>query len=217
MSPESPRALLFDWDNTLIDSWNAIHHALSVTLQAMGHEPWSLEETRMRVRASARDSFPVLFGSGAEKAMTIFYRTFEADHLEQLCERSGAGEMLARLRAAGYLLGVVSNKQGYLLRREAEHLGWAPLFHSLVGANDAAKDKPAVDAVNLALVGSDLRAGPGGWLVGDTDIDMLCAVNAGCVPVLLRSNPPEDGEFGTARPRHHVANCLALAELIAPS
>lgn len=213
----TPRALLFDWDNTLIDSWNAIHHALSVTQQAMGHEPWSLEETRTRVRASARDSFPVLFGSRADEAMTIFYRTFEADHLEQLRERSGAGEMLARLRAGGYLLGVVSNKQGYLLRREAEHLGWTPLFHSLVGANDAARDKPAVDPVNLALEGSGLRPGPAVWFVGDTDIDMLCAVNARCVPVLLRGDPPEDGEFGAARPRHHVASCPALAELIMPS
>jgi phosphoglycolate phosphatase len=35
------------------------------------------------------------------------------------------------------LLGVVSNKRGYLLRREAAHLGWMSLFHRLVGANDA--------------------------------------------------------------------------------
>ena len=214
---ETPRAVLFDWDNTLIDSWNAIHHALSVTLHAMGHQPWSFKETRTRVRASARDSFPLLFGSDWKKAMAIFYQTFEADHLEQLRECPGAGEMLARLHARGFLLGIVSNKRGDLLRREADQLGWTPLFHSLVGANDAVKDKPAVDAVDLALRGSGLTAGSQIWFVGDTDIDMLCAANAGCVPVLLRDDPPEAGEFVEARPRHHIAGCLALAELIPPS
>ena len=58
-----PAALLFDWDNTLADTWPAIHHALAVTFRAMDREPWTLEETRARVRASARDSFPALFGS----------------------------------------------------------------------------------------------------------------------------------------------------------
>jgi len=41
-----PRALLFDWDNTLVDSWLVIHDALVVTFTAMGHEPWTLAETK---------------------------------------------------------------------------------------------------------------------------------------------------------------------------
>ena len=68
-----PRALLFDWDNTLIDSWLALHHAIKATFEALGREPWTLDETRARVRASARDSFPILFGAQAEEATAIFY------------------------------------------------------------------------------------------------------------------------------------------------
>ncbi len=125
MNPARPRGLLFDWDNTLIDSWVAIHHALGVTFEAMGHEPWTLEETRARVRRSARESFPVLFGARADEAMEIFYRTFEADHLEQLRARDGAGQMLEWLAGGGaFYLAVVSNKRGNLLRREAAHLDW---------------------------------------------------------------------------------------------
>ena len=84
MSGRRPSALLFDWDNTLIDSWDAIHHALAVTFRAMEREPWTYEETVQRVRASARDSFPILFGARAEEALEVFYRTFEADHLQKL-------------------------------------------------------------------------------------------------------------------------------------
>ena len=61
----APKALLFDWDNTLVDTWSVIHHALAVTFEAFGRTPWTLEETRQRVRASARDAFPELFGEDA--------------------------------------------------------------------------------------------------------------------------------------------------------
>ncbi|MFQ6017864.1 MAG: HAD family hydrolase [Kiloniellaceae bacterium] len=215
MTPARPRALLFDWDNTLIDSWDSIHHALNVTLEAMGHAPWSFEETRARVRTSARDSFPRRFGARAPEAAEIFYRTFEADHLEKLRERDGAGDMLRVLAKVERLyLAVVSNKQGYLLRREVAHLGWEDYFDRLVGASDAARDKPASDAVELALAGSGLAPGPEVWFVGDTDIDMLCAVNAGCLPVLLRAAPPGRGEFGETPPQLHVTSCADVVEAV---
>jgi len=51
-----PKALLFDWDNTLVNTWPAIHDANNYTLVAMGHEPWTFEETLQRVRKSMRDS-----------------------------------------------------------------------------------------------------------------------------------------------------------------
>ncbi len=214
MTAPRPRALLFDWDNTLVDTWPTIHHALNVTLAAMGAPAWSFEETKSRVRASARDSFPALFGARAEEAMEIYFSTFKASHLEQLREREGAAELLRGLSVAGYWLGVVSNKTGAILRREAEHLAWIGYFGRIVGATDAARDKPAVEPVELALDGSGVPRGGEVWFVGDTDIDMLCAGNAGCVPVLLRPEPPRDGEFGDNCPHFHVNCCAALAELL---
>jgi phosphoglycolate phosphatase len=215
VTPPAPRALLFDWDNTLVDSWGAIHHALAATLEAMGQAPWTLEQTRARVRRSARESFPELFGKRAAEAVEIFYRTFEADHLETLREHAGASELLRSLAAdARYHLAVVSNKQGYLLRREAAHLGWDAYFDRLVGANDAVRDKPAPEAVTLALEGSGVAPAPDVWFVGDTDIDMLCAANAGCLPVLLRPTPPGEAEFAEAAPEFHVDSCISLLEIV---
>ena len=59
---ERPRGILFDWDNTLVDSWAVIHEALVVTFEAMGLAPWTLDETKQRARHSLRDAFPRLFG-----------------------------------------------------------------------------------------------------------------------------------------------------------
>ena len=149
-----PRAILFDWDNTLVDSWGVIHGAINATQLAMGHVPWTFEETRAKVRASARDAFPKMFGDRWEEAQKIFYETFQTTHLERLREMPGAGDLLTALSDAGVYLGVVSNKQGRYLRAEAEHLGWSRHFGQLVGATDAPRDKPAVDPVDMALAGS---------------------------------------------------------------
>ncbi len=210
-----PRALLFDWDNTLVDTWGAIHHALTVTFEAMGEVPWTLDETRQRVRRSAREAFPDLFGGRAEEAAGIFYQAFESDHLETLEAREGAEALLRELAESGsYYLAVVSNKRGDLLRREAARLGWDGYFERLVGANDAARDKPAVDAVELALGDSGLAPGPRVWFVGDTDIDMVCAANAGCLPVLLRGEPPGPGEFTGSEPGVYVNDCVQLLAVV---
>ena len=92
---QSPKAVLFDWDNTLVDSWGTIHAALWQTFTTMDVEPWSLEETRRRVRYSMRESFPALFGDAWEEAARTFYDAFERLHLERLAPQQGAGELLA--------------------------------------------------------------------------------------------------------------------------
>ena len=215
MTLPTPKALLFDWDNTLVDSWVVIHHALSVTFKAMGLKPWTLAETRQRVRKSARDTFPELFGDRAQEATDLFYRTYEADHLEQLSPFHGAEAMLSELAALeGLQLGVVSNKMGPLLRREAVHLGWDRYFVSLVGATDAVKDKPAPEVVDFALSGTGVDPGPAVWFIGDTDIDLLCAQNSGCSRILLRDTPPGPDEFGPVAVDRHVRDCLDLYRLV---
>ena len=209
-----PRAVLFDWDNTLVDSWAMIHHAMTATFNALGQRPWTMEECKMNVRQSARDSFPKLFGDRADEATAVFYRTYEADHLAQLRALPGAGEMLHALAAADdLLLGVVSNKRGHLLRLEAAELGWDKYFQSLVGAADAERDKPAPEIVDFALAGSGIAAGPAVWFVGDTDIDVLCAQNSGCTAVLMREAPPGPDELKGLDLAAHVRDCAGFAEL----
>jgi phosphoglycolate phosphatase len=209
-----PKAVVFDWDNTLVDSWAVIHDALNVTLTTYGLPPWTLDETRDRVRHSMRDSFPLLFGDRWEEAGRCFYARYDEIHMEKVCPLPGAGELLKRLSESGIYLGVVSNKLGKYLRAEAEHLGWHKYFGRIVGALDAPRDKPAPDCVEMALAGSGICRGPDVWFAGDTSIDLECAVNAGCVPVLVRGNAPNPGEFKDFPPQAHVANCLALGNLV---
>jgi phosphoglycolate phosphatase len=208
-----PRAILFDWDNTLVDSWATIHAALNIVMAAMNMPEWSLAETKSRVRLSLRESFPRHFGARWEEARQIYLEAFQAIHLERLTPLPGRGELLRALSATGVFLGVVSNKTGALLRREAEWLGWTSFFGSIVGAGDAAADKPAAAPALLALVASGIAAGEAVWLVGDTAVDMQCAINAGCLPVLLGDAPP-DAEFADFPPRLAFSEGAALFRFI---
>lgn len=180
-----PRAILFDWDNTLVDNWAAIHAALNATFEAMGHELWTLAETRARVRRSLRDTFPEMFGDRWKEARKVFYDTFASVHLTHLSPMPGAEAALAALADRGLYLAVVSNKTGEYLRAEAHALGWNGYFVRLVGATDAPADKPAPDPVHMALSGSGIAVGPHVWFVGDGAVDAQCAQRAGLTPLVL--------------------------------
>jgi phosphoglycolate phosphatase len=208
-----PRAILFDWDNTLVDSWATIHEALNFLMRAMGVDEWSLAETRQRVRLSLREAFPLYFGARWEEAREIYLDRFREIHLERLTALPGREAMLRTLAGQGIYLGVVSNKTGELLRREVARLGWSEFFGSIVGAGDAPTDKPACEPVHLALAPSGVAPGEDVWFVGDTAIDMECARNSGCIGVLLAAAaPPEEHarEFARFAPQLSFADEVSL-------
>lgn len=204
-----PAAILWDWDNTLVDGWGAIAAGLNAAFDAFGKPRWTPEEVRARVRHSLRETFPPMFGAEWERARDIFYAEVRARHLAVLAPMPGAA---AALRAAAVLVpqAVVSNKQGALLRAEAAHLGWAGHFAALVGAGDAAADKPAAAPLLLALEACGVRNGPAVWYVGDTALDMQAARAAGCGAVLL-GDAAHDGGVARAAPDMAFTDGHALA------
>ena len=210
----APKAIIFDWDNTLVDTWATIHDAMNTTLSHFGNETWTLHEARQKVRKSMRDSFPTLFGKRWHEAAEIFYDRYNTIHMKRLKTLEGAEDMLRSLHSEGIYLAIVSNKLGEYLRLEAKHLGWDAYLKNLVGASDALNDKPADDPIHMALSGSGIKAGGDVWFVGDADIDLECGSNAGCIPVLIREENPNPGEFDAHPPACHVKNNKEFKELV---
>ncbi len=205
----APTAILFDWDNTLIDGWAAIEAGLNAAFAAFGKPAWTREQVLGNVRKSLRDSFPEHFGHEWERARDIFYEAVHATHLDVIRPLPASLPMLDSL--AHLPLGVVSNKQGPLLRKEAAHLGWADRFRVLVGAGDAVADKPSGAPLHLALGRMGLRAGPHIWYVGDTAIDMQAARAAGCRAVLL-GDAAHDGGVAACAPDMAFTDGVQLSE-----
>jgi phosphoglycolate phosphatase len=209
-----PRAILFDWDNTLVNTWPTITQCYSDTFTALGLAPWTTEEVQARAHGSLRDHFPKLFGERAGEAERVFYETFHRIHLDRLEPLPGAADLLARCHDAGCYVAVVSNKVGDNLRVELAHLGWGKWIKKAVGARDAKRDKPAPDPIFMALDGTGIAPDHDVWMVGDTPADLKCAHAAGVLPVLFGGTGELTDGLREHPPRLHAPNCHALAALL---
>lgn len=211
---QKPKAILFDWDNTLADTWPIIHKALTHAFETMGETPWTLQETKERVHRSLRDSFPEVFKDRWEEAGKAYIDCFEKIHLDYLSPLEGAKEVLDALRNHDIYVAVVSNKTGYNLRKEIHHLGWENYFSKIIGAKDAHKDKPDPAPVIMALEGSNLKPSQEVWFIGDTVTDLECARNTNCKSVFYGKEDLSHPRFLGIKPDLHVEDHTALQNVI---
>lgn len=214
MTLTKPDAIIFDWDNTLVDTWPTIHEALNHTLAGMGHPEWPIEKVRSEVKKSMRDAFPAMFGEQWEEAAQHYQDYYRSIHLTNLQFLPQADAVLNALRRHDVFLAVVSNKRGVNLRKEIDHLGWNGYFDAVVGADDAAFDKPHAAPVEMALGQGDIALGDSVWFIGDTIIDLECAQNTNTVPILYGPVETDGGQYLGFPFRHHARDHAALLRVI---
>lgn len=215
MPLNKPSAILFDWDNTLVDTWPLIHRALHLTMEKWEQVPWTLEEVKQRVGKSMRDSFPDMFGEQWEAAGEFYLTTYRALALEGLQPLQGVHEMLRAAKKAAPYVGVVSNKMGESLRREVLHHGFADYFDVLIGAGDADRDKPYADPALAALEPAGISMNASVWFVGDTTTDLGCAQAGGMSAILYGEVEPEEEAIYLGYPfAYHVKNHSDLLSLL---
>lgn len=182
---KKPKAIIFDWDNTLVDTWPLIQYSIDETMQHMGKEPWGLEKVRDNVHKSMRESFPEIFGKNWEEAGEVYKNTYRSIHLNKLRFLENSLNLIKKIHEKEILQFVISNKIGLTLRKETKQLEVDNFFFAVVGAHDANADKPSKDPVELAILGSDLKLGVDEiWFVGDTIADVECGYNSGCTPIV---------------------------------
>ena len=180
-----PKAIIFDWDNTLADTWPLIQMAIDNTMVEMSKEPWGLEKVRNNIHKSMRESFPEIFGDDWEKAGRIYKNAYRDIHLDKIQLLDGALDLIDKISQSNILQCVVSNKMGVTLRKEVSKIDVDQKFFSLIGSMDSSMDKPNKAPVELALLGSGLDPLKDEiWFIGDTISDLECAYNAGCRPII---------------------------------
>ena len=182
---KKPDAIIYDWDNTLVDTWPLIQSAINSTMRAMNKEEWSLAKVRDSVHKSMRESFPKIFGNDWEKAGAIYKKSYHDINIEQISLLKNSFELLNFVKSLNIPQFLVSNKIGTTLRKEVKKLQLEHLFFSLVGAQDANFDKPSREPADFALMGSQIDPKKHHiWFVGDTIADVECAHNLGAYPII---------------------------------
>ena len=182
-----PKAIFFDWDNTLVDNWSPIFIAYQETLKHLGLKKLNREETLKNAKYSLRETFPKIFKNDWKKAKKIFYDKFKKIHLQKIKPIPKVEKTLRTIKKKKIVCGIISNKDNKLLRKEVNKLRWRKYFKVIVGANDAKKDKPSKYPFLLALNKISLKPNKNIWYVGDNDIDVDFAKKNNCLSIYIEN------------------------------
>lgn len=179
-----PKAVLFDWDNTLVQSSQGTATAYRNFMQRVG-APEVSKADMVKRPVSSRQLFSELFGQKWQEMANIYYQEFAKIHLQHVNPMKDAEKFLDILHEHHVYMAVVSNKNGQFLRQEVEHLLWESYFSSVIGCYDLSYDKPRPEPAYHALEKGRILPGSDVWFIGDSWVDYECAVNAGLTPILI--------------------------------
>ena len=183
------KALIFDLDGTLTDSlqdlWLSTNHAL----RAMGWPGRTLDEVRRFVGNGVHLLIERAVPQGTDpRSLERCFQEFRAHYVEHCMDHTapyaGIPDMLAALDRAGYRMAIVSNKlQVGVSVMHSQH--FAQHVHVAIGEHEGVRRKPAPDMVLEAIGQLGVRREECVY-VGDSDVDILTACNAGlpCISVL---------------------------------
>ncbi len=175
------RVLIFDLDGTLIDSKLDLALAVNATLEHMGRAPLPHETIYSYVGRGAEALVRSALGAGATddeacEGHSYFLTHYRRHMLDNTVTYPGVREALAEF--AGHDMAVLTNKPVRFSQAILDGLGIAKYFKFVYGGNSFEKKKP--DPMGVSTLLRDLRAALNeSMMVGDSEVDVLTARNAG--------------------------------------
>ena len=176
------RAVLFDFDGTLADSYPAITASVNHVRAAHAQPPLSVDEVRRHVGRGLPHLLQNCVPGTDLDADSRLYREHHPSVLESgTVLLPGAADTLRELHRRGLALAVCSNKPKQFTETLVRLLGIAPFFAAVFGPQDVPRPKPAPDMLLHAIRTLGVAAADALY-VGDMTVDIETARGAG-VPV----------------------------------
>jgi phosphoglycolate phosphatase len=186
------KAVIFDLDGTLLDTLQDLADSGNDVLAARGMPTHSVEAYKTFIgngmMSLVQDIFPPEHrpadGEESEVILAEYREAYGRNWKNTTCVFPGMGALLDELKAKGIPVGVLSNKAHDFTVKcvDAFLADWK--WDVVLGARDGVERKPnpagAIEAA--ALVGFEPAECA---YVGDSDVDMFTAVNAGMLPVAV--------------------------------
>lgn len=213
MAPAKHLALegvLFDWDGTLVDSYEADSAAYLAMFQEMGI-PWGLDELARhyspnwyRVYRAAK--LPRARWEDADRA----WRKHYAKHSPALIV--GAKQVLVRLGRT-HRLGLVTSGDRDRVTRQLRSFRLTRFFGARVCSGDTREKKPHPAPLRLAL--QKLRLQPSSCVyVGDSPDDLQMAERAGVLAIAVLGPFPTEERLRAAQPDFLLESIRELPDML---
>jgi len=202
-----PKFIIFDWDNTLVDSLELIRDSMQDTFAKFNLPPISKKEFTDHMRMCSKSFIEKYFAKDSyDEVRKVFRDTYEQLAREKITLLPKAAEALEKIREENIKMAIVSNKSRILLSMELIKLGLEEYFSSVVGSGDLEEDKPSPLPVLKAL--KDIGAEPSYevWFIGDTATDMAAAHNSKCLPVFFGTDDYTSEHYRHCQPEVHFLN-----------
>jgi phosphoglycolate phosphatase len=200
LPPLRYRAVLFDLDGTLVDSYTALAEAVNFARREHGLDELSISH----IRGSVGDGLDMLLrrSFGTEDVPQSAHDAFESRYDEICCERStilaDVESTLKTLQSLGVVMAVCTNKRTSLSKKILTFLQLAPYFSAIVGPDLAGASKPDAQHVLHALETTHCGIADA-LFVGDMPIDVQAARNSGMdVAVIATGSSTAEELIGSA-------------------
>lgn len=211
----STRAVLFDLDGTLIDSYPAIAASVNHVRALHGLEPLPVAEVTRHVGRGPSHLLRSTVERGEVDANVDAYRRHHPSVLLDLTQLlPGAADTLRSLHGSGRKLGICSNKPVDFTRQLIRHLGLTDWLHVVLGPEDVGRHKPAPDMLLAAM--QRLAVSPHETLyIGDMTVDIETARAAGVPVWVVPTGSDTIDALDAARPDRRLASLHEIAPLLA--
>jgi 2-phosphoglycolate phosphatase len=207
------RAVLFDFDGTLADSYAAITASVNHVRALHALPPLEEREVRRHVGRGPEHLLAATVPGADPAAGVLSYRAHHPSVMYQMTRLlPGAADPVRRLKESGRALGVCSNKPSFFTSRLLDHLGLLPHLGAVLGPGEVPLPKPAPDMLLAALA----RLGVGqaeALYVGDMVVDVETARAAGVRVWAVPTGSEELADLEAARPDRLLRDLRELAAL----
>jgi phosphoglycolate phosphatase len=208
------KAVIFDFDFTLVDSSVAVIDCVNTALEQLGHSTSDEDTIRHTIGMSMPEIYRKLTGDTSTERAAEFRRRFRLRADEVMSEKSVVFPetlpTLFELKSRGIRIGIVSNKYRYRIIEMLKDKSIVPNpIDVIVGSEDVSQPKPHPEGVVTAL--KRLQANPvNAIFVGDSTIDAMTARNAGIRFVAVLSGVTKKSDLDAYDP---IAVIDSLAQL----
>lgn len=182
------KLVIFDLDGTLLNTLDDLADSVNFVLAERGYQQRTTEEVRSFVGNGIKKLIERAAPSQADKAviedMFIAFRQHYSQHcMDKTRPYDGITELLRQLRDSGIMTAIVSNKADSAVQQLGKHY-FDGLLNFAIGERAGLSRKPEPDMINMVLCELD-TAKEDVLYVGDSDVDIITARNAGLESVLV--------------------------------